>query len=225
MTRLMAGRRGGTGIVPSGVNSSSTPLAALETSGPEFGMAQVAEQAGVTRPVVYRHFADRASLVEAMADRMATRIMSRLMPAVYDVDGAVMDRIRCSVDALVAAVEDVPQSYLFFLRRGALGGPDIVGQGTSYVAAALAALFDEFFCAHGLDEPEEAALLAVGIVGHVQSVVEWWLGHPAVPRARVTEFVSASLCAQMAESGRRVGVEFDPALPVGQQNPGPAARR
>ena len=44
-------------------------LSLLGETGPDFGLDQVAARAGVTKPVIYRFFGDRAALVYAMGER------------------------------------------------------------------------------------------------------------------------------------------------------------
>ena len=83
-------------------------LTVLEEHGPDFGLDQVAARAGVTKPVIYRHFADRAGLVQAMGERATNRLMGRLMPAVYADTEPLGDRIRTSIAILVRFLDESP---------------------------------------------------------------------------------------------------------------------
>ncbi len=56
-------------------------LRALARHGPEFGMEHVAAEAGVTKPVLYRHFTDKADLYVALGQRGTELLFDRLIPA------------------------------------------------------------------------------------------------------------------------------------------------
>src|ERR1700759_5583051 len=76
----------------------------LAEVGPEFGIEQVAVEAGVTKPVLYRHFSDKADLVEAMGGRGTPLLLDGLMPALNS-EEAPLPRIRKSIDAVLGALE------------------------------------------------------------------------------------------------------------------------
>ena len=54
---------------------------AIRRHGPGASMTQIAAQAGVTKPILYRHFRDRDGLVHALAERFAGDLMGELQAA------------------------------------------------------------------------------------------------------------------------------------------------
>src|ERR1041384_4390728 len=68
-------------------------LRALDEHGPELGMEHVASAAGVTKPVLYRHFTDKADLFVALGQRGTEILFERLIPAV-NTEEAPVTRIR-----------------------------------------------------------------------------------------------------------------------------------
>jgi len=73
-------------------------LRALDTHGPDLGMEDVAAEAGVTKPVLYRHFDDKADLYVALGQRGTEILFERLIPAI-NAELAPVPRIRMALDA------------------------------------------------------------------------------------------------------------------------------
>ncbi|MEV1243105.1 TetR/AcrR family transcriptional regulator [Nonomuraea sp. NPDC050022] len=48
--------------------------------GPEASMAAIAAEAGITKPILYRHFGDKSGLYEALADRHVRTVIAQLRP-------------------------------------------------------------------------------------------------------------------------------------------------
>lgn len=187
-------------------------LTVLGTHGADFGLDQVAAEAGLTKPVIYRHFVDRAALLDAMAERATDRLMERLMPALYD-EGAPRARIMASITAVMGFLDDSPNIFLLYRRRlpGATG--DVAGASKEFISSALATLIEDYFCAVGFDRPDVAAVWAQGLVGFVQNTAEWWLAHREFDRDLVTDHLTMLIWAQIEGLARMHGVEVDPHSP------------
>ena len=76
-------------------------LAAVARHGADVGMDEIAAEAGTSKTVVYRHFADRNELYLAVSARVADELLPRLRRAVADttdprqmVAGAQTERAR-----------------------------------------------------------------------------------------------------------------------------------
>src|SRR3954463_4211555 len=91
-------------------------LKALDEHGPDLAMEDVAAAAGVTKPVLYRHFADKADLFVALGHRGTEILFDRLIPAMNN-EEAPVPRIRKSLDAFFSTVEEHPHLYRMLLRR------------------------------------------------------------------------------------------------------------
>jgi AcrR family transcriptional regulator len=188
-------------------------LAVLEDAGPEFGLQQVASRAGVTKPVIYRHFGERAALVEAMADRATNLLMARLMPALF-AESAVLTRIRLTIDAFLGFIDESPKIYRFFARRGPLDGRDVAGVDKEFVAEALTSVLREYLRPFDPEGDRIAPVWARGSVGFVQNAAEWWLESRAMPRDELAEHLTMLIWAQIDGIARRHGVVLDPERPV-----------
>lgn len=166
----------------------------VRRSGPEASMAAIAAEAGISKPVVYRHFGDKGGLYRALADRHIQDLMQRLSAALRRPADRV-ERTRLVVNAYLTAIEEEPQIYRFLLHRAPIEEPTLTGlvaELTRRVAEALAAgIVAE------LQLPESARPTALawahGMAGAVQAAGDWWLATREVPRERLVDDLVALL--------------------------------
>jgi AcrR family transcriptional regulator len=199
-------------------------LRVLAAQGPELPMDAVAAEAGVTKPVLYRYFADKAALVEALAEFSSTMLLDRLLPAIGG-DGPSMARVRDGVDAYFALIDEYPNLYWLLARQAVEdGGPgeDPVHRNKEFIANSLSAVFGDYLRAYGLDSGA-AEPWGYGITGLVQSTGEWWMSRRSMSRANVVEYVTrliwAAITGLLGEWG--IVVEPDKPLPKGRAAAGP----
>src|SRR5215472_1987173 len=91
-------------------------LRVLDAEGPELLMDSVAAEAGVSKPVLYRYFSDKAALIAALAERGSELLQARLIPAINS-NGPVFDRISGAVGAYFAVIDEHPNLYWLIARR------------------------------------------------------------------------------------------------------------
>jgi AcrR family transcriptional regulator len=182
----------------------------LAEVGPEFGIEQVAVEAGVTKPVLYRHFSDKADLVEAMGERATAILLDRLIPALNS-EEAPLPRIRKSIDAVLGTLEEYPNLYWVLARHG--HGQEVVRADKEIIATALSALLGDYLRAFGLDSGA-AEPWAYGVVGLVQNTAEWWLERRSMSRDSVTEYLTTLVWAAIDGFARQRDVEIDPNVPL-----------
>ena len=91
-------------------------LRVLEAQGPDLPMDAVAAEAGVTKPVLYRYFSDKAALVEALAERGSEILLDRLLPAIKAGCPALAS-VRDGVGAYFAVIDEYPNLYWLLARR------------------------------------------------------------------------------------------------------------
>ncbi len=133
-------------------------------------MASVAAEAGVSKPILYRHFGDKGGLTAALAERHTARLWE-VLRAALGTSGTPRDRVEATVGAYLAAIEAQPQLYRFLTARE--DEPEQVRGFTHGLAALLTrGIALELGVAPG---PREQ-VWARGIVGMVQATGDWWLG-------------------------------------------------
>lgn len=186
----------------------------LADVGPDFGIEQVAVEAGVTKPVLYRHFSDKADLLEAMGERATEILLDRLIPALNS-EEAPLPRIRKSIDAVLASLDEFPNLYWVLARHGPMQGvaSDVVRQDKEIIATALSALLGDYLRAFGVDSgPAEP--WAYGVVGFVQSTAEWWLERRSMSRDSVVEYLTIAVWSAIDGFARQRGVVIDANVPL-----------
>ncbi|HZD38030.1 MAG TPA: TetR/AcrR family transcriptional regulator, partial [Actinomycetes bacterium] len=87
----------------------------IRREGPTASMDEIAAQAGITKPIVYRYFGDRAGVYQAVAEQYCADLTSRFASVVatsHDLHANVVK----AIDAYLAFVQDDPQVHQFLLH-------------------------------------------------------------------------------------------------------------
>lgn len=199
--------------------------------GAEVHVQQIAERAGLSRTVVYRHFADRADLDRAVQAAILDDLWAGLLPAV-SLDGSIGAIIERIVSTYVGWAVAHPALHRFAELDPDGSGP--LQQGLEQVAVQIAELIQTAVELLGvqLDADEQASLdpLVFGLVGAVFGAVRRWVSRPErAPSAPVlVQLVTESVWHIIEGHGRRLGVELARDVPVEQllaAVPDPAAGR
>jgi AcrR family transcriptional regulator len=166
----------------------------VQRDGSAASMNLIAAEAGITKPILYRHFGDKGGLYRALAERHIDQLLERLRTALTT-RGGLRARTRATVDAYLASVEEQPQVYRFLVQRAAVEEPHVRGQVEGFVRR-----FGEELAAGIRMEPElgdvppgRALVWAHAIAGMVQATGDWWLDHPEVPRSVVVDELTTLL--------------------------------
>lgn len=150
-------------------------LAAVGKHGAGVGMEEIAAEAGTSKTVVYRHFADRAELYVAVCNRVASQLLPKLRAAIES-SGRPREMVAAAIDTYLAFIEADPELYRFVVHQQAIDRPstdpldslsDLVGE---QAAAAISVALQQ---AGG--DPAAAAPWGHGVVGLVRSAADWWL--------------------------------------------------
>lgn len=160
---------------------------AIRQHGTGVSVAAMAAQAGVTKPVVYRHFADRADLQRAISDRAASMLLARLMPEL-ETERELSEHVRGIVDAFLAGAEEEPELWRFVVHGESEAGPDVVAHNIALVAGLLTAALGDRLRERGLDSGGAEAW-AYGLAGMVYTAGDWWLQRRTMTRAALTDYL------------------------------------
>jgi AcrR family transcriptional regulator len=165
----------------------------LEAAGRLFGdrgydattLEEVASAAGVTKPIVYRHFGSKEGLYLALLERHHLDLPTLAAQAAPNEPLAHLLR-----EALTVWLDYVEShSYAWKMLFRDTGGGLEIEQFRRVVSTrareVLAALLRTH--AQGSIPPEEVEPLAELMRSGMASLVLWWLEHPATPRAVITD--------------------------------------
>ena len=188
-------------------------IRAIGRHGPDVGMDEIAAEAGVTKPVLYRHFTDKADLYLAVGNRATELLMAEIVPALAD-DGPIYDRIRRAVGCYVRFVDEYRELYRFLVLRPHPAKQDLVQQDKTKIAAVLSDLLEAYLKLFRMDTGL-AGPSAYGIVGLVQGAGEWWLEHPtAMTRDQLTDHLTMLIWHGIDGVLRSGGIVLDPHKPL-----------
>ena len=162
----------------------------VRREGPGVSMEAIAAAAGVTKPIVYRHFGDRHGLITAVAERFAENLLAELRSSLArQTDPRQL--LAGTIDAYLAFVERDPNVYRFVCAR-VPADTDTALQFQGFVrqiASEVAIVLGERLRAAGADSgPAEP--WAYGLVGMVQLAGDWWIERGSLPRARLVEYLT-----------------------------------
>jgi AcrR family transcriptional regulator len=159
----------------------------IRRDGPAVSMETIAAAAGVTKPIVYRHFGDRSGLVAALATRFSDDLQVALRSSL-ERDAEPRDLLVGTIDAYLAFVEREPNLYRFVVQHIDGGGEELTGF-VRQVAQEVAVVLGERLRAIGYDSGA-AEPWAYGLVGMVHLAGDWWVERAAMPRARLVEYLT-----------------------------------
>ncbi|MCU1587296.1 MAG: TetR family transcriptional regulator [Frankiales bacterium] len=147
--------------------------AVVQREGAAASMAAMAAEAGVTKPILYRHFGDKAGLYAALAARHTETLMASLTAALAET-ATPKERVRRTVDVYLAALEADPQVYSFLVQSEEAA--PVRGQVRGFLRQLQEQLSRGISAELGLPTGDaRAPIWAAGIVGMVQSAGDWWL--------------------------------------------------
>jgi AcrR family transcriptional regulator len=188
-------------------------LRVLEAQGPDLPMDAVAAEAGVTKPVLYRYFSDKAALLRALDERGSEILLDRLLPAI-NASSPARARVRDAVGAYFAVIDEHPNLYWLARRANSDGtGGDPIQRNKEFVSTALTAVIGDYLRMFGLDSGA-AEPWAYGLTGMVQSTGEWWLRRRSMSRPHVVGYVTQLIWQALSGVAREAGITLDPDRPL-----------
>jgi AcrR family transcriptional regulator len=174
----------------------------VQRDGPAVSMASIAAEAGITKPILYRHFGDKGGLYAALAQRHTDRLLTRLQEALSG-GGTARERVERTVGAYFATIAAEPQVYRFLLHSDEAAAAQ--GQVESFLERVGQLLTAGITAELGLaPDTVRAQVWARGIVGMVQAAGDWWISTGAADGAEVVQELADLLWGAYAEASARM---------------------
>lgn len=171
----------------------------IQREGPSASMNAIAAEAGITKPILYRHFGDRNGLIRALTDRHTGGLLASIRAALNEPRDR-RDRVEHVLDTYLAAIESRPHVYRL-LTHPEPGDPTGAGQA---LAPALRQIAEEISRAIreqidlGTDGPIVAEAWGRSITGMVLAAGGWWLEQRPCPRAEMVQTLADLLWGRLA---------------------------
>jgi AcrR family transcriptional regulator len=158
----------------------------IREAGPDASMSKIAAEAGITKPILYRHFGDKGGLYAALAERYTAPLMAEVRTAMA-ASTQPLGRVRGTIEAYLSFTEDNEQVYRFLMHHAVAAEPS----ASSAVAAVIRRLGEEVGTIlreqRGLHGAAAVTADAIGhgIVGMVHVTGDWWLEDPKLSRGEL----------------------------------------
>ena len=157
-------------------------------------MTEIAAAAGVTKPILYKHFGDKGGLYRALAVRYVERLLDELRAALA-AEIHPRARLATTISTYLAFIDREREAYDFLMHRAV----DERAEAQAAVAEFIRQLGQELTIVLGEElrrtgaDSAAAEPWAHGIVGMVHLAGDRWLEHPSMPRERLAEYLTALL--------------------------------
>ena len=161
------------------------------------GMDEIAERAGVSKPVLYQHFPGKRDLYLALLDSADDQIVGEVLDSMK-ASGGNKERVKATISAYFAFVDREGGAYRLVFESDLVNDPQVRGrilEVQDHCAQAVAEVIrHDTECTQ-----DEATLLATGVVGMAQVAARHWLaGGREMPREQAVRLV-----AELAWRGMR----------------------
>lgn len=183
-------------------------LRAIAEHGPDVSTEQIADEAGVARPQLYKHFADAVDLRHAVAERAVSWVNADLAP-LWELRGTPMQMIHSAIGSHMTWLSEHGNLYVYLSRYA---GRDDVTDIKTAICQHLTRLFEHYLGIFGIDG-RVAEPVAYGIVGLVESSALRWLANPdGITHDQLVTLLGRWVWRILDDVLRQGGVELDPDL-------------
>ena len=152
----------------------------------------IAREAGVSKALIYEHFASKQELYADLIARNARELTQRVAGALSGVEvESTSKRLATGLEAFFAFVEERRDAWRMLFRDAS--DPEtsaVLDRMVEQVTVEVTGLISQDPGARQLTRVEDERalrLLAEMLVGGAQSMANWWTDHPDAPRTQLVE--------------------------------------
>jgi len=139
------------------------------------GMDEIAERAGVSKPVLYQHFSSKLELYLAVLQRHVDNLLQGVRGALTTTTDNRL-RLRAAVEAFFDFIEHDSQGYRLIFENDYVTEPQVSAQVKVATDSCTDAVFDLVSSDSGL-EAHRARMIAVGLVAISVDCARYWLNN------------------------------------------------
>lgn len=151
-------------------------------------MDDIAERAGVSKPVLYQHFPSKLELYLALVNQTASELVDAVRAAI-DASNDNDTRVHRAVEAIFEFVGGSDQAHRLVFESDLSGNADVEPVVAAMTDACIEAISVVIATDTGIDA-DRGRLLAAGLVGLSQVSARYWLSQPdPVPISEAVELV------------------------------------
>ena len=167
-------------------------------------MDDIAERAGVSKPVLYQHFPGKLDLYLALLDRHAADLVVKIRRAL-DSTTDNRQRVAGAVEAYFNFVGGEGEAFRLLFESDLRNEPVVRERVERNLQECVEAIAETIAKDTGFDVAE-AELLSVGLAGLAEVSARWWLGSgnpPKVSKERAVELIVTLAWRGISGSPRR----------------------
>ncbi|AZI58144.1 TetR/AcrR family transcriptional regulator [Nakamurella antarctica] len=151
-------------------------------------MDDIADRAGVSKPVLYQHFPSKLELYLALLSETADELVAALRAAINETDDNDV-RVHRAVEAIFRYVGGDSQGHRLVFESDLAGQPEVDRIVDHMTEACVGAITETITNDTGVDTAH-GRLLAAGLVGLSQVSARYWLAQSGeVPQEEAVEMV------------------------------------
>jgi AcrR family transcriptional regulator len=163
-------------------------------------VASVAANAGISKPLIYQYFGSKDGLFLAALHDVAGPMLERLEVAWSQEDDSVLSRV-ATLGAVFESLEPQRVAWKMLFDESMPDSGPIADAAWEYRGRTLqvtASGSQRFLAARGIHDDLDTSALGAVWMGLVNSLVMWWLDHPEVTAAQMTERCARLMAAVVA---------------------------
>ncbi|MEV8511075.1 TetR/AcrR family transcriptional regulator [Dactylosporangium sp. NPDC051484] len=153
-------------------------------------MDDIAERAGVSKPVLYQHFPGKLELYLALLDTHCDAMVSRVRSAM-EATTDNKDRVRGAIQAYFDFIDHESEAFRLVFESDLRNDPAVRERVDRVESGCIAAITDTIMADTGVSRAR-AELLASGLVGAAEIAARFWLaGGRQVDKAEAESLLTA----------------------------------
>ncbi|NKY61054.1 TetR/AcrR family transcriptional regulator [Nocardia flavorosea] len=148
-------------------------MRAIDVNGPGISMREIAEEAQIPKPNLYRFFTDKSELADAIGDRVRDQLTERIRNGPNEAGATVGSFLRSGIITYLELADEHPNIFRFVLPTSS-ASVDAGLARTSSAALDLAAVLRAVLGPVGATD-SDVELTAYMLVGMIMTAGHWWL--------------------------------------------------
>ena len=183
---------------------------AIRRIGPHASMDELAAEAGITKPIIYAHFDDKAGieepserlvagLVTALSERVATRMNAAILREL-SAHRSPREVVRSTIAAFCTFIEDEPELYRFLIQSAMYRPSRTPSRMASGISNSIAVSLGSSLRRAGADSGA-AEPWAFAIVGMTFAGASWWLERRTMSKDDLVNYLTQLLWSGLSGAG------------------------
>ena len=136
-------------------------------------MDEIADRAGVSKPVLYQHFPSKRELYLGLLDEQVMHLGERMVAALQDTNDN-KDRVHGAIAAYFEFVDAEGEAFRLLWESDLRNDPEVHKKVERAFAEIVSALADTINAESGAG-PAQSHLLSAGLSGLAEISARWWL--------------------------------------------------